>query len=379
MEPTGRSRAALALAVLAAAGALVIVAPSLHRLLWIARLALRETSLILLPISVASLLAARGRRGRTARFSRILSGFAAVVALAVFVAPLTALRRRSEFSPMDYLRAGSATPRVRVETDVILDRDKPQLTADVFHAPGPPPHPFVVLVHGGSWRRGDKGELPHFSRRLAAGGYTVVDVRYALAPADPFPRGIADVKCLLGRVREGAAALGIDPARAALFGRSAGGQVALVAAYSAGDPRIPPSCAVADEPVRAVVALYAPSDLVWGHDNPMVPDVIRGTESIELYLGGAPAETPEAYRLSTPMSWVGRALPPTLLIHGGGDQLVSPVHSRRLAAALAAAGRDVTFIEVPTGEHGMEARPGGVGEQVSRHAVLDFLGARFGR
>ena len=166
---------------------------------------------------------------------------------------------------------------------MILDPQKPWLTADVFHAPGPPPHPFVVAVHGGSWRRGDKGELPHFSRRLAAAGYTVVDVRYGLAPAEPFPRGIADVKCLLGRVRERAAELGVDPARAALFGRSAGGEVALVAAYSAGDPRIPPSCPVADEPVRAVVALYAPGDMVWGHDNPMVPDVIQGTESIELY------------------------------------------------------------------------------------------------
>ena len=48
-----RSRIALALAVLAAAGALVIVAPSLHRVQWMARLALRETSLILLPIAVA--------------------------------------------------------------------------------------------------------------------------------------------------------------------------------------------------------------------------------------------------------------------------------------------------------------------------------------
>jgi len=379
MDHTGRSRAALALAVLAAAGAVVIVAPSLHREQWIARLALRETSLILLPIAVAAVLVARGRRGRSARLSRILSGFAAVVALVAFVAPLSAFRRVGDFSPADYVRAGSATPGVRMQSDVVLDRQKPRLTADVFHAPGPPPHPFVVVVHGGSWRRGDKGELPHFSRQLAAAGYTVVDIRYALAPAEPFPRGIADVKCLLGRARERAVELAIDPARAALLGRSAGGQVALIAAYSAGDPRIPPSCPVSDEPPRVVAALYAPSDLAWGHDNPMVPDVIQGTESIELYLGGAPAEAREAYRLATAMSWVDRAVPPTLLVHGGGDQLVSPIHSRRLAAALADRGREVVFIEVPMGEHGMDARPGGVGEQVARRAVLDFLGARLAR
>jgi acetyl esterase/lipase len=379
LAPDVRAGIALALAVLAAAGALVIAAPSLHRVQWMARLALRETSLILLPIAVAGALAARGRRGRTAGLTRILCGGAAVVALVAFVAPLTALPRRREFSPSEYVLAGLLTPDVRLESDIVLDPQKPRLTADVFHAPGPPPHPFVVVVHGGSWRRGDKGELRHSSRRLAAAGYTVVDVRYALAPAEPFPRGIADVKCLLGRVRERADELGIDPARAALFGRSAGGQIALIAAYSVGDPRLRPSCPVADEPVRAVAALYAPSDLVWGHDNPMVPDVIQGTESIELYLGGAPAEAPEAYRLATAMSWVGRAVPPTLLVHGGGDQLVSPIHSRRLAAALAGLGREFTFIEVPMGEHGMDARPGGVGEQISRHAVLDFLAARLAR
>jgi acetyl esterase/lipase len=302
-----------------------------------------------------------------------------VVAVVAFVAPLSAFRRVGDFSPADYVRAGSATPGVRVQSDVVLDREKPGLTADVFHAPGPPPHPFVVVVHGGSWRRGDKGELPHFSRQLAAAGYTVVDIRYALAPAEPFPRGVADVKCLLARARERAVELAIDPARAALLGRSAGGQVALIAAYSAGDPRIPPSCLVSDEPARAVAALYAPSDLVWGHDNPMVPDVIQGTESLQLYLGGPPALAAETYRLGTPTTWVGRAVPPTLLVHGGGDQLVSPIHSRRLAAALADRGREVTFIEVPMGEHGLDARPGGVGEQVVRRAVLDFLDAKLAR
>ena len=376
MDRTRRSRVALVLAALAATGAVVILAPSIHRLQWIARLALRETSLVLLPLAAVAVVLARGRRDVP---TRALAAFATAVALAAFVAPLTAFPHLRAFSPAEYALGSLMTPTVRVRRDVILDPGKPHLAADVYHAPGPPPRPFVVAVHGGSWRHGDKGELPHFSRRLAAAGFTVVDVRYALAPAEPFPHGVADVKCLLGRIRERAADLGVDPARAGLFGRSAGAQIALIAAYSAGDRSIPPSCAVADEPVRAVAALYAPSDLVWGHENPMVPDVIRGTESIELYLGGPPAQAPEAYRLSGAAGWVDRAVPPTLLVHGSGDQLVSPIHSRRLAAALAARGREFTFIEVPMGEHGMDARPGVVGEQISRHAAVDFLGATLGR
>jgi len=351
----------------------VILAPSIHRWQWIARLALRETSLVLLPIAAAALIAARGRR---ARRTRALAVFAAVVGMATFVAPLTAMPDVRGFSPIEYVMGAPASPSIRIEHDIVLDPARPELTADVFHAPGPAPRPFVVVVHGGSWRHGDKGELPRFSRRVAAAGYTVIDVRYALAPAAPFPRGVADVKCLIGRARESAVRLGIDPARGALLGRSAGGQIALVAAYSAGDSRIPPSCAIDDAPVRAVAALYAPSDLLWGHANPMVPDVIRGTESIELYLGGPPAQRMEAYRLAAAATWADRPLPATLLVHGGGDQLVSPVHSRRLAEALAKNGRDVDFLEVPMGEHGMDARPGGTGEQIARQALLAFLGQR---
>lgn len=361
---------ALVLALLAAGGAALIVAPSVHRHLWLVRLALRETSLVLLPLAAAAVVAGRGTRH--ARLVNALSAIAAAVGVIAFVAPLSVFPRLADFSPRDYLLAGLNTPRVRVDRDVVLDPAVP-LVADVYRAAGPPPRPFIVLAHGGSWRGGDKGEVPHVSRRLAAAGYTVIDVRYGLAPRDPFPRGVADVKCALGRVRERAAALGVDPACAALLGRSAGGQVALIAAYSAGDPRISPSCPVTDAPPRAVVALYAPADLVWGHDNPMVPDIIRGTESLELYLGGPPAQAAEAYRLGTPTSWVDRPVPPTLLVHGAGDQPVSPVHSRRLAAALRGNGRDVTLVEVPMGEHGMDARPGGTGEQVTVRSVLDFL------
>ena len=69
-----------------------------------------------------------------------------------------------------------------------------------------------------------------------------------------------------------------------------------------------------------------------------------------------------------------RALPPTLLIHGLGDQIVNIEHSRRLAAGLRRQARSVEFIEVPFGEHGFDVRPGGVGEQIVRHSVLRFLG-----
>ncbi len=364
---------ALLLAGLAALAAILTCAPILTRGMWIARLALRETSLFTTAVAVVALALARGS-GVRSRITRGLAVPAALVGLLPFTAQWVVLHRLGlPFSSVEY-GLGPRRPEVTEERDLVLDARARPLRADVYRGRGAGPRPFVVVVHGGSWRGGEKGQGKHVSRALAAAGHTVFDVEYALAPEHPFPEGIADLKCLLGRLRARAGELSLDPDRAALLGRSAGGQISLLAAYSAGDPRIRPSCDVDDVPPRAVIALYAPADLVYGYANPMRPDVIKGNESLELYLGGPPSRRLETYRLASPRTWVdGRALPPTLLLHGASDPLVECLHSVLLAAELQAAGQKVQQVCVPFGEHAFDMRPGGVGEQLARRAILEFL------
>jgi acetyl esterase/lipase len=369
-----RSGTAFALAFVCAYCAVAMFTPVLTRSHWLARLFLRENSLAVAVLSgLAWLLARRGMDGLS-RVSRLLAVPSALASLLPFLAPMPLfVRGRVPFSMSQYVLDGLLTPFVRIQHDVALDPTWPHLTADIYHADGPGPHPFIVMAHGGSWRGGDKGEAPHFARRLASAGFTVVDMRYRLAPEHPFPAAVGDVKCLLGRLRERAADLQLDPLRAVLFGRSAGGQVALVAAYSAGDPRIPPSCPVPDAPVRAVIGMYSPIDLVWGYDHPMRPDVVHGNQSLALYLGGSPRSNPDAYRLGSPLGWLDRPVPPTLLLHGEGDRIVGRLHSERLRDALAARGGAVELITVPFAEHGFEVRAGGVGEQLARRTIVRFL------
>jgi len=342
--------------------------------LWLVHAALLEASLgVTLVALLALVLARRGRRasGRdfpwTSRFALV----AAAVGLLPFAAaaPLY-FGSTARFSIREYVR-GLEGPWARVEKDVDLGAGG--LRADLYRVPGRGPAPLVVVVHGGSWQRGDKGEAPHVSRALAGAGFVVADVQYRLAPRHRFPAAVADVKCLVGRLRERAAGLAVDPSRIALLGRSAGGQIALVAAYSMGDARIRPSCDVAESPVQAVVSLYAPTDLAWGHDNPLFPDPIDGPGSIETYLGGPPLAEPDAYRLASPLTWRDRPLPPTLLIHGAADRLVRAEHARRLASGLHAAGRPLETLLIPMADHGFDRRPGGLGEQLARAAVLRFL------
>jgi acetyl esterase/lipase len=357
--------AALVLVASSAAAAVIAVLPSVHINVWYARLAARELATFLAAGTLAALvLAAAARRPWLAA--------GAALTILVHLAPVAAVvpvyrERGTVFSWREHLRieGGSAA---RVEYDVVLEASRPDLRTDLYLPSGPGPHPLVVVVHGGSWRRGEKGQVPKVSHDLAARGFVVADVGYRLAPQHPFPAAVLDVKCLAGRLRER-----LQSTSVTLLGRSAGGQVALVAAYSAGDPKLAPACAVADTPPDRVVALYAPTDLVWGHANPITPDVVDGTRSLELYLGGTPAQVPDAYRRGTPQSWARPGLPPTLLVHGTAESMVRPGHATKLEGALRGAGVPVEVLLLPGADHGFDVRFGGLGEQLARDAILRFV------
>lgn len=99
------------------------------------------------------------------------------------------------------------------------------------------PTPAVVFFHGGGWVTGDLDTHDSFCRRLAHGsGFRVVAVNYRLAPEHPFPAAMEDAIAAFRWVARHAAELGIDPARIALAGDSAGGNLtAVVAKKTRGD------------------------------------------------------------------------------------------------------------------------------------------------
>lgn len=224
--------------------------------------------------------------------------------------------------------------------------------------------PLVVVIHGGSWQSGDSAQLAPLNRYLAGRGYAVAAINYRLAPASPFPAALEDVRAAIAFLKARAAELGVDPARIALLGRSAGGQLALLAAYGAGDPAI-----------RGAVAFYAPTDMVFGYEHPADPRVIDSRAVLEAYLGGTPATARAAYEAASPLRLVGAGTPPTLLIHGARDELVQLRQSERLAAALAAAGRPHLLLALPWATHGADFNLAGPAGQISTYAVEHFLGA----
>ena len=223
------------------------------------------------------------------------------------------------------------------------------------------PVPVIVHVHGGGWRRGSRREpLPvlgaDFYDRLAAEGFAVAAIDYRLSGEARFPAPLDDVRTAIGWVGEHAAGYGLDTGRVYLWGDSAGGHLALLAALTgaAAPGSGVPGSGVPGSGVRGVVAWFPVTDLaglpsdVAGAGG--VPD--PGPESREALLLGAPAASvPGLAREASPLSHASAAAPPVLLMHGAVDDLVPPAQSIRLAEALHAAGSAVELELIPGATH----------------------------
>jgi acetyl esterase/lipase len=84
--------------------------------------------------------------------------------------------------------------------------------------------PLIIFVHGGGWKRGDKGnatgrsKAPHYVGQ----GYAFASINYRLVPDATVEQQATDVASTVAYLRNNSAKLGIDPQRIVLMGHSAG-------------------------------------------------------------------------------------------------------------------------------------------------------------
>ena len=201
----------------------------------------------------------------------------------------------------------------------------------------------LVLVHGGSWSTGDKMDfneyIPVFKQRLP--GYAIFNINYRLgqSPAtNPFPTQENDVKAAFSAIVARAEEYRFNKEKLAALGVSAGAHLALLQAYKNSSPK-----------VKAVVDMFGPTDLVAMYHN--------ATTSLEksilqALLNGTPATNAGLYQSSSPINFVSAQTPPTLILQGGADPLVSPSQSTALKTKLEAANIPVQMVLYPTEGHG---------------------------
>ena len=201
------------------------------------------------------------------------SAFALVAALTAATAlwPSIALWQQARQDHVSLSLGAALIPRLNaggpaLEGSVVYATaaDGTRLKLDVWRADSAAtgaPHPAVVRVHGGAWIQGTRSDLSDWDRWLNRLGYDVFDIDYRMPPPARWRDEVGDVKCALGWVAAHADTYHVDPKRISVMGYSAGGNLALLAAYSMGDPRLPASCSTSTVTVRSAVNLYGPPDL----------------------------------------------------------------------------------------------------------------------
>jgi acetyl esterase/lipase len=239
---------------------------------------------------------------------------------------------------------------IREELDVVYGKGGSQdLKLDVFvptELPGP--MPALVVLHGGGWSGGSKDSIRPTVRSFATQGYVTVAVGYRLVPQYRFPAPLEDAKCAVRWLRANAGRYNVDPERIGALGSSAGAHLALMLGLTEPKDGFEGSGGYAEQSssVQAIVNMMGPTDLTrtsW----PAVTD-----KMIAELVGFRRDQGLDAYRASSPLTYVHRGAPPVLTVHGTKDRLVPYEQAKLLHAALRKAGVPSSLESGRGGGHG---------------------------
>lgn len=292
--------------------------------------------------------------------------------------PVAAAASQNDVYPERVTRFPGGVTGLADVTYSVLPGFRP-LVLDLYVPPSTSAQPLVLFVHGGGWVGGNtrhSGALADFPRalaQLAGEGFVVASVEYRLAGEAAFPAALQDVRAALRYLRDNAAKYRIDGSKVAVWGGSAGGQLAALAAVSCGDRSLDAGPAPAgSECVQGAVIWYGVFDFA--------PLVARGGGPDRRYLGCS-ADCATAARRASPISYVAPGAPPFLLIHGEADRTVDVGQSRAMEDALRAAGADVQAIYIAGVDHSfVGATPERTREATlaATNATFDFFHRLFG-
>lgn len=236
------------------------------------------------------------------------------------------------------------TPHLlNINRDVVYAKvaDQP-LTLDAYWPEGSGPWPMLVWIHGGGWSGGMKELGEATCRIVASRGFAVLSVNYRLAPQHPYPAGLNDCLGAVVWAKKNAARFDADPKRVAVAGESAGGNLAAMVAYAAGNQAFQPTGAQPGDPsanVQAAILVYGAFNLTKLFEaNP------NAKGHIALY-----ATDEAARKAASPTSYVAAGSVPTLLLVGGKDRLLP--ESQALAEQLQKLGVRHELVVYPDVDH----------------------------
>ena len=202
----------------------------------------------------------------------------------------------------------------------------------------------IILIHGGSWVSGDKTELTPFINTLKIGlpTYAIFNINYRLSkyPANIFPTQENDINAAITSIFTNAKTKYLISSKYAFVGVSAGAHLAMLQGFK-NNSLVKP---------KAIASFSGPSDLTDMYNNP-----VGGNQFISQALASAVGATPSSnaviYTTSSPINYVTKTSPPTILFQGGKDPYVSVTQATAVQSKLVNAGVVNQYVYYPTQAH----------------------------
>lgn len=211
------------------------------------------------------------------------------------------------------------------------------------------PAPLLVFIHGGGWKGGQRSDYLIYLLAFAKKGYITATVSYRLLKDAPYPACVEDITDAVQWIFRNSETYNYDADRVALIGGSAGAHLALLAAYGwPNKPAANDSISFSEHThrIKAVVDIYGPVDLTteYARNQPLVTHFIAHSFQ----------EAPELYREASPIQYIGKDVPPTMILHGTSDNLVPISQSDLLKSKLDSLGVPCVYYKVPLWPHAMD-------------------------
>ncbi|MFM2327534.1 MAG: hypothetical protein RIR31_1736 [Bacteroidota bacterium] len=202
----------------------------------------------------------------------------------------------------------------------------------------------MVMIHGGGWTSGDKTDFTPFvdtmKKRLP--DYAIFNINYRLSTgtSNLFPMQENDVKTALQFIFSKSAEYLISD-KYVLIGASAGAHLAMLQGYKYTAPVKP----------KAIVSFFGPADLTDMYNNPAGGNPLLSLILVQA-IGKSPSQDPAIYTSSSPVTFIAAGAPPTILLHGSADPLVSYTQSVAVKIKLSTVGVTNQYILYPGKGHG---------------------------
>lgn len=250
------------------------------------------------------------------------------------------------------------------------------------------PVPVIVYVHGGAFKMGDKtgGVLGSVLEGVKK-GYAVVSVNYRLSEEAAFPAAVEDVKAAIRYLRANASEYNLDTEKFAVWGESAGGNIAAMVGTTGDDKAYDnASLGNADQSsaVQAVVDWFGPLQFTEMDNQmkelgltPKMGSTSSPTSPESQYIGAdiSKEENKELAEKANPTNYISKNDPAFLIQHGTSDTNVPITQSQNFAKELEKVlGTDkVTFEAMEGAGHGDFGDVKAFETEENIQRVFDFL------